>query len=814
MNKHQKLVQKQFLNDEEAVIKRLKTVYKKSLDDITDKLSSLDTSISALQKAHDSVTDDDIGALAAAFLKGKQNITPQEAKETLQSMIQSKVYQKNYQAALKKQVGGIYDMMLWEEFKTVSSYLTECYENGFIGTMFDLQGQGIPMCFPLDQESMVRAVQLDSKISKGLYTRLGEDVAQLKKKITAQVSRGISTGMSYQQVAQQLAGVSNIGFNNAVRIARTEGHRIQVQSSMDACYKAQEKGADVVKQWDSTLDSSTRESHVMCDGEIRELDKPFSNGLMFPGDPGGAAAEVINCRCALLQRAKWALDDDELQTLKDRAAYFGIDKTDSFEEFKAKYLDALKPAPVPTPPPKKEYLTKKKLEEKISEGHTQIGDLDTQFKAETMGYSYDDIVDAFGSLDDFATGDKLKKLKSLKTQMDDVQKQIDDYQEKLNKKIVAAETKKLKKEQILLQDKVDAYDIKTYSGIWKDDVTTADWAKLNIEGKKKYYEGKFITESDPDKLKEFQTLYNQLKELDDEGKKYYDLQQSLNKVSADLTKLKKNGIISQSGADAFTQDRKDAAYWFTNSNGSTKAADGVLRDKCGEVWKNASADERYAIYDYTCGSGKFNRPLSGFEKPYSEYGTGWEQKWNKGVGKVWIDYEGAGDEIRRTTDIISRSTYDFDIWLQRGCDGNAMESFFNIAPDTFSRMSNAELQQFVGRENRIYSFVSTAVSKGNGFDYKPVTLNIYAPQGTQMMYAEPFSNFGHGDGLNWDGVNKQSYFGGEAEMLVQRGASYTVTKIEKSGGQIYIDLELHPEKGYDLFQQDPSEWKGSTKKGR
>ena len=29
-------------------------------------------------------------------------------------------------------------------------------------------------------------------------------------------------------------------------------------------------------------------------------------------------------------------------------------------------------------------------------------------------------------------------------------------------------------------------EIKTYSGIWKDDVTTADFAKLNIEGKKKY----------------------------------------------------------------------------------------------------------------------------------------------------------------------------------------------------------------------------------------------------------------------------------------------------------------------------------------
>ena len=322
MNKRQKLVLEQFLNNEEAVIKRLKQVYNQSLKDITTKAKELQDQINTLDQAMESIED---------------------SKELarLKSMKQSKVYQKQYQDALKKQVSSILDNMQVEEFKTVSEYLNKCYEEGFLGTMYDLQGQGIPLCFPMDQESMVRAVQLDSKISKGLYTRLGEDVAVLKKKITAQVSRGISTGMSFQQVAQQLASYTNIGFNNAVRITRTEGHRIQVQGGMDACYKAKDMGADVVKQWDSTLDKRTRDSHTKVDGEIRELDKKFSNGLMFPGDPSGRAEEVINCRCALLQRARWALDADELQTLKNRAEFFGLDKAKNFEDFKKKYLDAV-----------------------------------------------------------------------------------------------------------------------------------------------------------------------------------------------------------------------------------------------------------------------------------------------------------------------------------------------------------------------------------------------------------------------------------------------------------------------------------------
>lgn len=340
MNKRQKLVQEKFLNNEETVIKRLKGVYEQSLKDITGKVSDLDKSIGALQKALADVDDDEIGDLAKAFLGRRANISPAEAKETLQSMLQSKVYQKRYQEALKGQIDGIMVKMHSKEYKIVSDYLKECYEDGFIGTMFDLQGQGIPLCFPLDQEAMVRAVQLDSKISQGLYSRLGEDVALLKKKITAQVSRGIATGMSYQQVARGLANYTNIGYNNAVRIARTEGHRIQVQGTMDACYKAKEKGADVVKQWDSTLDGRTRESHAQVDGEIRELDKRFSNGLMFPGDPSGGADEVVNCRCALLQRARWALDDAELETLQKRAEYFGLDKSETFEDYKKTYLKA------------------------------------------------------------------------------------------------------------------------------------------------------------------------------------------------------------------------------------------------------------------------------------------------------------------------------------------------------------------------------------------------------------------------------------------------------------------------------------------
>ena len=335
MNKYQYLVQKQYLYNEEAVLEKLKEEYSESLKRIEAEAQKLQKQIDAIDKQYE---------ILESYLSD-------EEKEKLLSMRRAKVYQKKYQDSLKKQVSAILDDMHEKGYKTISEYLEQCYEDGFIGTMYDLQGQGIPLCMPLDQEAIVRAVQLDSKIRKGLYEHLGEDFERLKKEIASEVTRSIASGTTYAQMAQQLS-LKMVGtYDNpggslayAMRIARTEGHRIQCQASMDACYKAKEKGCDIVKQWDSALDQRTRESHREVDGQIVELDEKFSNGLMFPGDPNGAAHEVINCRCALLQRAKWALDKSELKTLKERASYFNLDKSKSFAEYKKNYIKATKKA--------------------------------------------------------------------------------------------------------------------------------------------------------------------------------------------------------------------------------------------------------------------------------------------------------------------------------------------------------------------------------------------------------------------------------------------------------------------------------------
>lgn len=307
MNKAQKAVIQSQLNDEKHTIELLKRVYAQARKDCENKIMELS-----------SRTD----------------------FENLQSII----YQKQYQEALKKQLEGILDNLQSEEFTSIADYLQKSYHNGYIGVMYDLTKQGIPLIVPVNQEQVVKALQTDSKLSKGLYARLGEDVNYLKRSIRAELSRGIANGSTWNEIAGKISKGMNSPFNtsinNAIRIARTEGHRVQQSSILDAQYRAKEKGADIVKQWDSTLDNRTRPHHKMLDGQIRELDEDFEVEGMTASAPGhfGRAKEDINCRCCLLQRARWALDEDELDELKERAAYFGLDKTKDFEEFKQKYL--------------------------------------------------------------------------------------------------------------------------------------------------------------------------------------------------------------------------------------------------------------------------------------------------------------------------------------------------------------------------------------------------------------------------------------------------------------------------------------------
>lgn len=216
MNKWEKEVQQSLLGSEEAAIEELEKQYAAALKDIGDKVRRFQADIDLLDDALSQDGLDDA------------------AKTRLLSQKRSKVYQKQFQEALKGQVSGILDKLHGDNYSTIEKYLSGCYETGFVGTMYDIARQGIPIITPIDQAAAVRAILIDSKLSNRLYTRLSVDIFQLKKTVTQEISRGIASSLSYRDIARNLKNVSGIGLYNAKRITRTEGHRIQQTSAADA----------------------------------------------------------------------------------------------------------------------------------------------------------------------------------------------------------------------------------------------------------------------------------------------------------------------------------------------------------------------------------------------------------------------------------------------------------------------------------------------------------------------------------------------------------------------------------------------------
>lgn len=712
--------------------------------------------------------------------------------------------------ALKVQTQHSLEVMYAKQFGTMHGALSDAFESGYYHTAYELQhGFNVGWDIAGLDQAQIEKVLAKPWAADGynFSERIWGNKNKLISEVHNELSRNIMLGADPQKTIDSLAKKMNTSKNNAGRLVMTEEAYFSSAAQKDCFESLGVEQYEIV----ATLDSHTSDICRSLDGKHFPM-KDYQPGVTAPPFHVYCRSTTVPYFDEQFDIGERAARDEETgktyyipddmnyqewkETFVDGGDKSGFDVLDDGSALH--YTHHEEPEP---PKPKKEYLTKKKLQAKIADADVQLEDLEVQFKSVSGGWTFDEVLKDFGSLEDFTDGDDFAKLKDLHSQVEAIEAQKAEWQQKLNEKLIAEQKKALAKQQVELeaqkaavQQQLDDFEVKTYSGIWYNkDVTTADWAGLNIESKKKYYEGKFITETDPDLMQKYQDLYKQLEELDTEGKAYADIQKELKqiqsqitKVQADLKKLEQGGIID-SVDDAFSQERKDAAIWEK----TTKEADDVLRDTCGEVWRTSPPIQKNAIYDYTQSYHKFNEPLRG-----SEYGS---EKF-LGVGNVDLDQIGVSyqgwkpgqmrKEINAMTDIISKSTYKEDFWLQRGCRFKGMDKFFNVPMDRLQSATEEELKALLlQKEVTEYGFCSCGVAKGKGFS-GDIILNIYAPSGTQMMYVEPFSAFGNGGGKNWDGIAKQGSFGQESEIILQQGTKFRVTKVEKTPGMIYIDLEV------------------------
>lgn len=115
-----------------------------------------------------------------------------------------------------------------------------------------------------------------------------------KDQIKRIISDGMENGLSNAEIAQNIFDQSEINsVGRARRIADTEVHNSIIKGNHQAMVDSGVKK----KKWVSAGDEAVRDSHSKINGQIRDMDKPFSNGLMHPGDPDGPPSEIVWCRC-------------------------------------------------------------------------------------------------------------------------------------------------------------------------------------------------------------------------------------------------------------------------------------------------------------------------------------------------------------------------------------------------------------------------------------------------------------------------------------------------------------------------------------
>lgn len=151
------------------------------------------------------------------------------------------------------------------------------------------------------------------------------DVSETTREIIVDViDKGLRAGMGQEAIANEITErVPEISTRRAGVIARTETHGA---SNYGTQRMAESIGVPMRKVWISGQDDRVRRiprdgyDHAQMDGVQVEMDEPFlvpskagpPDAIMYPGDPAGAAANVINCRCTLSHEVIKTWTDDDV----------------------------------------------------------------------------------------------------------------------------------------------------------------------------------------------------------------------------------------------------------------------------------------------------------------------------------------------------------------------------------------------------------------------------------------------------------------------------------------------------------------------
>ena len=145
-------------------------------------------------------------------------------------------------------------------------------------------------------------IVLFQNVSKAFTKRTAQESSVIQAHLVEQAHQlNSQPDVIAKNISKRVGGQYSV--SRAMTIARTETHKAANTAQYHrASVAAQESELEVVVEWISTNDGRVRDDHKNADGQTRPIGQPFNVGgelLMYPSDPKGSAANVINCRCVL-----------------------------------------------------------------------------------------------------------------------------------------------------------------------------------------------------------------------------------------------------------------------------------------------------------------------------------------------------------------------------------------------------------------------------------------------------------------------------------------------------------------------------------
>ena len=218
------------------------------------------------------------------------------------SLLEARRYGRldNLMSAIKRQ----YRELTTKTIKETRNLSASVYAQGAYGTEWAYdQAIGTAIKWPVIPVEAIRASVWNSVAGEQFSERFRNwstrDVITFQNRI----AQSLAMGKGYSYTSKRIRETIEASAYQAMRIARTESTRNYTQGHLQVYDSLEDVGIKAKKQWVATLDTRTRDTHGILDGQYADEDGLFhihGDSAEGPGlfsDP----SESINCRCRVIE---------------------------------------------------------------------------------------------------------------------------------------------------------------------------------------------------------------------------------------------------------------------------------------------------------------------------------------------------------------------------------------------------------------------------------------------------------------------------------------------------------------------------------